>query len=236
MLEIKNLDVETSQSGKRILKNINLKFEKGKIYVLMGRNGSGKSTLANVIMGSPKYKITNGKILLEGEDITNFSPDEKAKKGIFLSFQFPTEIPGVSISNFLRTSFNILNKNKISFLDFQKRIKENSKLLEVDEKLFSRYLNEGFSGGEKKKMEILQMLTLNPKFTILDETDSGLDKDSLKKISEAINNFMDDEKCLLIITHHEKILDHLKIDKFFLISQGEIVSGENKKILRVTNG
>jgi len=222
MLEIKNLTVKTADSKKKILKNINLNLEKGKIYALMGKNGSGKTTLANVVMGNSKYGVSKGKILFNGEDITKISINERARRGIFLSFQFPTEIPGVTVSNFLRTSFNILSKSKISFLDFQKKIKENLKLIDLDEGFLSRYLNEGFSGGERKKTEILQMLILNPRFVILDEIDSGLDNESLKKISEAIDNFIDKKKCLLIITHHKKILDYLKIDDVFRMNNGNI--------------
>ena len=229
MIEIKNLHVESE--GENILEEINLKFEKGKVYVLMGPNGSGKSTLANVIMGNPKYKITSGEILFNEKEITNLSTNDRAKKGIFLSFQSPTEISGVTISNFVRQAYNSLKENKISFLDFQKLLGKKAEDLGIDKKFLERYLNESFSGGEKKKMEILQMLVLDPSFVILDETDSGLDIDSLKKISEGIKNFMNDKKCILIITHYRKILDYIKPDKVFVMFNGKIVIEGKKEII-----
>ncbi|MEK6823670.1 MAG: Fe-S cluster assembly ATPase SufC [Nanoarchaeota archaeon] len=220
MLEIKNLHVEVE--GKEILKGINLKFEKGKIHALMGPNGSGKSTLANVIMGNPKYKITKGKILFGGKDITKLNPNERAKKGIFLSFQNPSEIEGVTISNFLRTILNISRIKKISVLDFHKLLKEKLKFLKMPENFSERYLNQGFSGGEKKKSEILQLVVLNPKVAILDETDSGLDIDSLKLIASKVNRLMNKNKIIIIITHYKRILEYLKPDKLFVMINGKI--------------
>ena len=229
MLEIKNLHVKAEE--KKILKGINLKFEKGKIYVLMGPNGSGKTTLANVLIGIPKYKISSGKILFNKKNINNLSTDERAKKGLFISFQSPIEISGITISNFLRTAYNAIKKNKISFLDFQRLLEKKAKDLNIDKKFLERYLNKDFSGGEKKKMEILQMLVLDPKFVILDEIDSGLDIDSLKKVSEGINNFINKEKCVLIITHHKKILDYIKYDNVFVIINGKIVLKGKREII-----
>lgn len=229
MLEIKNLSVDVN--GKKVLKEINLKLEKGKVYALMGPNGSGKSSLANVLMGNPKYKILSGKILFNGEDITNLSVNERAKKGLFLSYQNPVEVPGVTVSNFLRTAFNSLNQRKISLLDFQKLLEEKAKELNIDRKFFTRYLNEGFSGGEKKKTEILQMLVLNPTITILDETDSGLDIDSLKIISKGIKKFTDKDKIILIITHYRRIFDHIKPDKIFVMMDGKIVFEGEREIV-----
>ncbi len=220
MLEIKNLHVNVEE--KEILKGVNLKFEKGKITALMGPNGSGKSTLANVIMGDPKYRITKGKILFNGEDITNLNPDQRAKKGIFLSFQYPSEIDGVTISNFLRMALNNSKKQKISVLDFHKLLKEKLKLLKMSENFSERYLNQGFSGGEKKKSEILQLAILDPKIAILDETDSGLDIDALKTIASGINRLMNKEKIVIIITHYKRILEHLKPDKLFVMINGKI--------------
>lgn len=220
MLEIKNLSVEVE--GKKILNKINLKLEKGKVYALMGPNGSGKTSLANVLMANPKYKILSGSIFLDNEDITNLPVNEKARKGIFLSHQNPVEVPGVTVSNFLRTSFNYLKDNKLSLLDFQRLLKEKAKDLDFDEKFLKRYINEGFSGGEKKKTEILQMLVLNPSFVILDETDSGLDMDSLKTVSKGINKFLNRDKIILIITHYRKILDYINPDKIFVMKDGEI--------------
>lgn len=208
-----------------------MNLEKGKIYVLMGPNGSGKSTLANTIMGNPKYSIKSGKILLNNDDITNNSPNEKAKKGLFLSFQYPQEISGVTISNFLKQSYNSLKKKTLSFLEFKKLLKEKANLLKINETFLERYLNEGFSGGEKKKTEIFQMLVLNPAIAILDESDSGLDIDSLKIVAEGINKFMNHEKTILIITHHKKIFDYVNPDKVFIMKNGEIIIQKGREII-----
>jgi len=229
MLEIKNLSVEVN--GKKILKEINLKLEKGKVYALMGPNGSGKTSLASVLMGNAKYKINSGKIFLDGKDITDFPVNKRAEEGIFVSYQNPVEISGVSVSNFLRVAFNSLNKNKISMLDFQKLLEEKAEELNIDKKFLMRYLNEGFSGGEKKQMEILQMLVLDPSIVILDETDSGLDIDSLKKISEGIKKFIDKNKMVLIITHYKRILDYIQPDKVFVMMEGKIVAEGGRKII-----
>ncbi|MDP6648024.1 MAG: Fe-S cluster assembly ATPase SufC, partial [Candidatus Woesearchaeota archaeon] len=180
-LEVKNLRVKVDD--KEILKGISLDLDKGQVVALMGPNGSGKSTLAYALMGHPKYEITSGKVFLNGEDVTNTSPDQRAKKGLFLSFQYPQEIAGVSVSNFLRTALNAIreskNEKQISVMDFHKLLQEKMKLLKIDKSFALRYVNEGFSGGEKKRMEILQMAVLQPQIGILDETDSGLDIDAL---------------------------------------------------------
>ncbi|MEK6830515.1 MAG: Fe-S cluster assembly ATPase SufC [Nanoarchaeota archaeon] len=226
MLEIKNLHVEVE--GKKILKGVNLKLEKGKVHSLMGPNGSGKSTLANVIMGHPKYEITKGQIIFNGEDITNLSPNKRAKKGLFLSFQYPSEIEGVTISNFLRTALNSLRENKgeekISVLDFRNLLKEKITLLKMDESFSDRYLNQGFSGGEKKRSEILQLTLLNPKIAILDETDSGLDVDAIRAVAHGINTLIgkDKDKIILIITHYKRILEHIKPHKLSIMIDGKI--------------
>nr|AQS34405.1 hypothetical protein [uncultured archaeon] len=226
ILEIKNLHVEVK--GKEILKGINLTLDLGKINALMGPNGSGKSTLVNTVMGHPKYVVTKGKILFNGKDITKLSPDKRAKLGIFLSFQHPREISGVSVSKFLKTSEKELNP-KFSFSEFKKNLKEKREILEISENMTERYLNVGFSGGEKKKNEILQMLILNPKLIILDETDSGLDIDSLKIIAKGVGEIMNKEKCILIITHYKRILEYIKPDKVFIMIKGKIVlEGGNK--------
>ena len=219
-LETKNLNVEID--GKKILKNINLKLELGRVNALMGPNGSGKSTLAHALMGDPKYKIT-GKMILDGKDITKLSPDERARRGLFLSFQNPAEVSGVKISSFLRQAYNSSGKKKISVFEFQKLLEKEAEKLKIDKKFLSRYLNEGFSGGEKKKMEVLQLLVLNPKLAILDETDSGLDIDALKIVAEGIKNFMNKDKCILIITHYKRILDYVKPGKVFIMQDGKIV-------------
>ena len=196
LLEIKDLHV--SVEGKEILKGINLKLDTGKVNALMGPNGSGKSTLSNALMGNPKYEITKGKIIYNGKNITKLSTDKRAKLGLFLSFQYPSEISGVTISNFLRTALNIITGEKIKVMDFKKILDEKLKQLNMDSKFSRRYLNEGFSGGEKKKAEILQLRVLNPKLVILDETDSGLDIDALKEVSKGVNAFMDKDKLAMM--------------------------------------
>lgn len=225
-LEIKNLHVEISEDNKEILKGVNMKLEKGKIYALMGPNGSGKTSLSNALMGNKQYKITNGEMLIDGEDITNLNTSERAKMGLFLSFQHPKEISGVNLSDFLRAAYNSVNKNKKSLLEFHELLKEKAKLLDMDEKFLDRYLNQGFSGGEKKKSEILQMLVLNPSIVVLDETDSGLDIDSLRIIATGIKNFADKDKIILVITHYKRILDYVKPDKVFVMIDGKIVLEE----------
>jgi len=224
MLEIKDLHVKIED--KEILKGVNLKLETGKIHALMGPNGSGKSTLANVIMGHPKYEITKGEIIYNGQVINDMPPNERAKLGLFLSFQYPSEVSGVTISSFLRTALNSKLEEPISVLDFHELLKEKMELLKVPEGFEERYLNEGFSGGEKKKLEILQLLVLNPTLAILDETDSGLDIDALRTIAKGINSFMNsgEGKTILIITHYKRILDHIKPDKVSIMIQGKITT------------
>jgi Fe-S cluster assembly ATP-binding protein len=221
MLKITNLHVKIEST--EILKGVSLTLEKGKVHALMGPNGSGKSTLANVLMGNPKYEITQGKIELDGVDITHAAPDERAKAGLFLSFQYPSEITGVSIANFLRTAYNATHTAKLSILEFRKLLKEKQEILGVTDEFINRYLNEGFSGGEKKRSEILQLLTLDPQYAILDETDSGLDIDALKAVSEGINVFKSEEKCILIITHYKRILEYIKPDVITIIKEGVVV-------------
>jgi len=222
LLEIKDLHV--SVEGKEILKGVNLILEKGKIHALMGPNGSGKSTLANTMMGHPKYKVTSGKIIFKGEDMTELSPDERAKKGMFLSFQYPSEISGITISNFLRTALNAKRgeDDKISVRDFNTLLLEKMELLKIDKSFLRRYLNEGFSGGEKKRVEILQLAVLDATLAILDETDSGLDIDALQTVADGVNEFMSPEKCIFIITHYKRILEHIIPDKLFIMIDGKI--------------
>ncbi|MBI2044247.1 Fe-S cluster assembly ATPase SufC [Candidatus Pacearchaeota archaeon] len=230
MIKIKDLHVETD--NKEILKGINLELDKGKVYALIGPNGSGKSTLANTIMGNPKYKITKGKIIFNNKDITSMSVSERAKLGIFMSFQNPIEINGVPTSAFLRQAHNSTTEKKASLLEFKKMVEKESKSLNMKEEFLSRYVNEGFSGGEKRLSEVLQMLVLSPKFVIFDEVDSGLDVESLKRVSNKINSFMNEEKTILIITHHAKILDYVKLDKIFLIVDGKIIKEGDKKLIK----
>ena len=224
MLEIKDLHVKIED--KEILKGVNLKLEPGKVHALMGPNGSGKSTLANVIMGHPKYEITKGEIIYNGKVINDMPPNERAKLGLFLSFQYPSEIEGVTISTFLRTALNSKKKaneeEPIGVLDFHNLLKEKMKLLKVPEGFEERYLNEGFSGGEKKKCEILQMAVLNPNTAILDETDSGLDIDALQSVADGVNKVMDKDKIILIITHYKRILEHIKPNKLSIMIDGKI--------------
>ena len=219
-LIIENL--HASINGKQILRGINLEFEKGKVHVLMGPNGSGKSTLANVLMGNPRYKIDSGKIILDGEYITDLPAHERARKGLFLSFQYPNEITGVTMANFLRTAWNVV--------DFHKKLKEKMEKLEIDKTFVRRYINEGFSGGEKKRAEILQLLTLEPKYAILDETDSGLDVNSIAIVGKAINDVRGAERGILIITHYYRILSHIEPDVASIMLNGKIVKTGGKEL------
>ena len=232
-LIVKNLTA--SVNGKIIIEGINLEIKRGEVCALMGPNGSGKSTLANVIMGNPKYKIEAGTILINNEDITKIKVNEKAHRGLFMSFQYPSEVGGVTISNFLRTAYNSIKKTNISVIDFQKSLKEKMKLIDMADNFSRRYLNDGFSGGEKKKTEILQMLMLEPKFALLDETDSGTDIDSIKSIANAINKVrIASNMGILIITHYQKFLNYIKPDKIFIMIDGKIVKeGDSSLALRL---
>ena len=227
-LEVKDLYVKIED--KEILKGISLSIDKGEVVAIMGPNGSGKSTLAYALMGHPRYEITEGKIFLNGEDITSLEADERAKKGLFLSFQYPQEISGVTVSNFLRTALNAKSKNKISVLDFHKILQERMKLLNFDKSFALRYLNEGFSGGEKKKAEILQMAVLQPAIGILDETDSGLDIDSLRIVAHGVNAIKGPNMGILLITHYQRILDYVTPDKVHIVVDGRIVKSGNKEL------
>ena len=232
-LEIKNLHVTVN--GKEILRGVNLEVNKGEIIALMGPNGSGKSTLANVLMGNPDYEITQGKIIFKDKDITNMSPTERAKLGLFLSFQYPSEIPGVSVANFLRTALNSRRRDKISVLEFRDLLKEKMILLNMKESFAGRYLNEGFSGGEKKKNEILQMAVLEPEISIIDENDSGLDVDALRIVSNGINLLKEKTGMgVLIITHYNRILKYIKPDKVVVLKEGAISNvGDHELATRI---
>ena len=224
MLDINKLS--TSIDGKKILANFNLNIKPGEVHAIMGPNGSGKSTLANVLSGRQGYEI-KGKILYEGKDLLDIPIEKRAQKGIFLAFQYPTEIPGVNTNNFLKTSLNTFRKfrglKELDSLDFLKLVKEKSKNLKIEEKILSRQLNVGFSGGEKKKNEILQMTILEPKLAILDETDSGLDIDALKIVSKGINSLRNKNRSFLIITHYQRLLDYIKPDFVHVLVNGKIV-------------
>lgn len=222
-LEIKDLHV--SIEGSEILKGLSLTVRGGEVHALMGPNGSGKSTLANTLMGHPRYDVEDGQVLIDGEDILEMEPDERAKKGLFLAFQYPVEIPGVTVANFLRSAYNALHgdENPLSVLEFHQLLQEHMKELEMDEEFAGRYLNEGFSGGEKKRHEILQMALLKPRFAIMDETDSGLDIDALKIVSEGVNRQRSDDLGVLVITHYQRILEYLKPDYVHIMMDGRIV-------------
>ncbi|HHY79404.1 MAG TPA: Fe-S cluster assembly ATPase SufC [Thermoanaerobacter sp.] len=231
LLEIKDLHVEVEE--KYILKGLNLTIKKGEIHAIMGPNGGGKSTLCNSIMGNPKYKVTSGQILFEGEDITNLKVNERAKKGIFLSFQYPEEIPGITVDNFIRTSVNIVTGQNMSMLQFAKDMKNTLELLDMKSEYRSRYLNVGFSGGEKKKTEILQMAFLKPKLVMLDEIDSGLDIDALKVVAEAVKKLKTEEMSILIVTHYNRILDYLEPDVISVLMDGKIVKSGDRDLAKI---
>jgi Fe-S cluster assembly ATP-binding protein len=216
-------DLRVSVEGKEILKGVSFEVSKGEVIAIMGPNGSGKSTLANALMGHPKYVITKGKMTLDGKDITKLSADARSRAGLFLSFQHPAEITGVTLTNFLRTAYNARRKEPVSVIDFHKILSEKMKSLKMDDKFKKRYINEGFSGGEKKRAEILQMLLLEPTYAILDETDSGLDVDSLKIVADGISSLRGKDRGIILITHYYRILDYITPDNVFVMSDGKIV-------------
>lgn len=228
LLEIKDLYVNAE--NKEILKGINLKLNKGEVHVIMGPNGSGKTTTANTILNNPSYTKIKGSITFEEEDITNLKTDEIAKKGIFMSFQLPEEIPGVSVTNFLKYAKNKTTNKPVKVFEFKKELEKYMKELNIDPSYMERSLNVGFSGGEKKKNEILQMLVLNPKLAILDETDSGLDVDAIKTVSKGIEMFKNKQNAVLIITHNTKILHSLKVDYVHILVNGKIVKTGNAEL------
>lgn len=230
LLEINNLYVNAET--KEILKGINLKINKGEIHVIMGPNGSGKTTTANAILNNPAYKKTQGNIMFEGEDITNLKTDEIARKGIFMSFQLPEEIPGITVNNFLKYAKNKITGKPVKIFSFKDEVKKYMQELKMNTEYAERSLNVGFSGGEKKKNEILQMLVLNPKLAILDETDSGLDVDAIKTVSKGIEMFKNENNAVLIITHNTKILHNLKVDYVHVLVNGKIVKTGTGKLAK----
>lgn len=234
LLTINNLT--TSADDKTILRDLNLKINSGETHVLMGPNGAGKSTLGNVILGNPQYTVDKGSIIWEDEDITTLRTDERAKKGMFMSFQSPIEIPGISISQFIRTAMEANSTQKIRFKDFRAKMNEAIKTLNINPNWINRELNVGFSGGERKKIEMLQLLMLQPKFAILDETDSGLDVDAVKTVSQGIEVFQKEANhSLLIITHNSKILQYLDIDYVHIIVNGTIIKTGNASLIKLIN-
>jgi len=220
-LIIENLKVEVE--GRQVLKGVNLVVPKGEVHAIMGPNGSGKSTLANTLMGHPQYKVTEGQVLWKGQNILELSPDERARLGLFMAFQYPVAVPGVSVVNFLRMALKSLRGTDVPVVEFRKLLREKMQLLKVDEAFVSRYLNEGFSGGEKKRNEILQMAVLQPEFAILDETDSGLDIDAVRIVANAVNAMRGPDVGFLIITHYSRILNYIEPDVVHVLVDGRVV-------------
>lgn len=229
LIEISNLHVEIE--GKPILKGLNLNIGKGEIHVIMGPNGAGKSTLANIIMGHSKYEVTGGDIAFEGESLLELSVTERARKGIFLSFQYPEEINGITIENFIRTAKNAVSKEPMRLVPFRKALQEKMEVLNIQDGYRERYLNVGFSGGEKKKSEVLQMAMLEPKLAILDETDSGLDVDATKVVSKGVVKIANGENSFIIVTHHNRMLQDIKPDFVHVLMDGRIVATGGMEIV-----
>lgn len=232
MLSIKNL--HASIGDKEILKGINIEVKAGEVHAIMGPNGSGKSTLSAVIAGNENYEVTEGEVVLDGEDLADLAPEERAHKGVFLSFQYPVEIPGVSVTNFMKTAINETRKangqEEMPANEMLKVIREKSELLEIDRKFLSRSLNEGFSGGEKKRNEIFQMAMLEPKLAILDETDSGLDIDALRIVANGVNKLKSDKNAIIVITHYQRLLDYIVPDFVHVLYNGRIVKSGGKEL------
>ncbi|MBS1538710.1 MAG: Fe-S cluster assembly ATPase SufC [Bacteroidetes bacterium] len=232
MLSINNL--QASVEGKEILKGINLTVNPGEVHAIMGPNGSGKSTLASVLAGRADYEITGGEVLFEDKDLLEMSPEERSHEGVFLAFQYPVEIPGVSTANFLKTALNEVRKHRgeeqLDAMDFLKLMKEKAKLMDIELSFLQRSLNEGFSGGEKKRNEIFQMAMLNPKLSILDETDSGLDIDALKIVSNGVNSLRSENNATILITHYQRLLDYIIPDFVHVLYKGKIVKSGGKEL------
>lgn len=228
LLSVQDLHVRVED--KEILKGVNLNIYPGEVHAIMGRNGSGKSTLSYTLMGHPRYVVTSGKILFKGQDIVEMSPDERAKLGLALAFQYPVAIPGVSVSNFLRATTNAVRGKEIPVKEFRQELKGQMKKLEVPDGFLSRYVNEGFSGGEKKRLEILQLSMLKPALAVLDETDSGLDIDALKTVSEGVNGLANGETAILLITHYQRILNYVQPQHVHVFQDGRIIKSGGKEL------
>jgi Fe-S cluster assembly ATP-binding protein len=228
MLKIEDLQVEID--GQEIVKGLDLEVDKGEIHAIMGPNGSGKSTLANVLMGHPRYEVTGGSITFQGEDVFELEPDERAKLGMFLAFQYPSEVPGVSVANFLRTAVNSVREEELSAMEMYRLIQDKMKIMQMDPRFAERYLNEGFSGGEKKRNEILQMLMLDPKLAIMDETDSGLDIDALQVVAKGVNELRGPDFSAVIITHYQRILRYIEPDHVHVMLDGRLVTSGGKEL------
>ena len=233
LLDIKGL--HAGVEGKEILKGLSLTVGKGEVHVILGPNGSGKSTLMNVIMGHPKYEVTAGSIAFEGEDITQLKTFERARKGLFLSFQTPEEIPGISVENMIRTAKQAVSGERVKLLPFRRKLKEMMEELKIKPEYADRYLNVGFSGGEKKRNENLQLLMLDPKLALLDETDSGLDVDAVQIVSEGVAKFHNEDNSCLIITHNTRILEKLTVDRVHVLMNGTIVEEGGAELIEEIN-
>ncbi len=233
MLKIKNLHAQT-QEGVEILKGINLEIKPGEVHAIMGPNGAGKSTLSSVIAGKEEYEVTQGEIIFEGENIIEDAPEDRAHKGIFISFQYPVEIPGVSVTNFMKAAINETRKAKgeenMPAKEMLALVREKTQQLDIKKEFLARSLNEGFSGGEKKRNEILQMMMLNPKLAILDETDSGLDIDALRIVADGVNTFKNDGNAVLMITHYQRLLNYIQPDFVHVLSDGKIIKTGDKSL------
>jgi Fe-S cluster assembly ATP-binding protein len=238
LLEVKNLHVEVE--GRKILSGLDLSVDKGSVHAIMGPNGSGKSTLAHVLAGKSDYVVTQGEVLLEGNDLLSLEPDERAAKGLFLAFQYPLEIPGVASMTFLRTALNAQRKKRgepeILTPEFLKRVREVAGKLAIDQEMLRRAVNVGFSGGEKKRNEILQMSILEPSLCLLDETDSGLDIDALRMVANGINNLRNEKRAIILVTHYQRLLDYVEPDFVHVIINGRIVESGNKELARTLEG
>jgi len=232
MINIKNLHV--SVEGKEILKGLNLEVNAGEVHAIMGPNGSGKSTLANVLAGDENYEVTEGEVIFEDKKLLEMSPEDRAREGLFLAFQYPIEIPGISNAIFLQTAINEIkkynNQPELTPKEFLELIREKTKILGMDNSLISRAVNQGFSGGEKKRNEILQMLMLNPKLALLDETDSGLDIDALKIVAEGVNKFKAKDNAVILVTHYQRLLDYIVPDFVHVLYKGEIIKSGGKEL------
>jgi Fe-S cluster assembly ATP-binding protein len=233
LLEIRDLHINVGD--REIVKGVDLIVQRGEVHTIMGPNGSGKSTLASTLMGHPFYEITKGQILFEGEDVGEMSADERAKLGMFLAFQYPHSVPGVTVANFLRTAVNSVrgqNGNKVSPRDFRAELREQMALLQMEDSVAGRYINEGFSGGEKKRAEILQMAMLKPKLAIMDETDSGLDIDALRIVANGVNSLLGPELGVLLITHYQRLLNYIKPNHVHVMSAGRIVASGGPELAK----
>lgn len=232
MISIKNLQAKIEE--KEILKGINLEVKPGEVHAIMGPNGSGKSTLANVLAGHESYEVTGGEVIFEGKQLLEMGPDERAREGVFLAFQYPVEIPGISNATFLKTALNEIRKHngkeELTPKEFLALIREKAKVLGMDDTLISRAVNVGFSGGEKKKNEIFQLLMLNPKLALLDETDSGLDIDALRIVSEGVNTFKSKNNAVILVTHYQRLLDYIVPDFVHVLYKGKIIKSGGKEL------